>query len=466
MPELPSAGGRSRLRARRWDAIVVGSALPGLVAAARLCHAGRRVLVLEEERASQTFAPARDPFVLTGAHSGGILAVVLRELSVPLIDVRRIEADPLAYQVIFPEARIDVGNPARTAEELVTWGLAKPDTVQPLLRALGRAAAAERDAMLASPVLRAAGLRRLGRSSASPTRHARGMPAEASDPAPELVPFFEAQVRALSNLASVDPGPEARARLLGAALEGGARFPTSGHTLRRLLVERIHATHGEVRRVGRGFELVSADGEPGVAPERSTELWLARVLVVNAPRGLLGDALRRSEAGVPGFLDVSLPPRRRLTVHLRTPAEVIPEGMARRVIRVADPAAPLEGANLVTVAVHPGGGDVCDVLASARVEGSDDRAAREAEIEAAVRHLMPFSAERLTRQATEPPQWDDDGALEDPGNHGGWPAEVDIRISSRPPVYQLPRSALGALGMEGDLLLGWRAGERLVADLG
>ena len=41
-----------------------------------------------------------------------------------------------------------------------------------------------------------------------------------------------------------------------------------------------------------------------------------------------------------------------------------------------------------------------------------------------------------------------------------------IRISSRPPLYELPREALASLGVEGDVLLGWRAGDRIAADLG
>jgi hypothetical protein len=463
------AQSRNPSRARRWDAVVLGGALPGLVAAARLCLAGHRVLVVEEESAARLPPVLREPFLLTGALSGGVLASVLRELSVPLIDQRRLEADPLAYQVVLPDARIDVGSPARTTEELVAWGLAKPDAALPLLRALARAASAERDAMLASPVLRSAGLRRLSRAPAPPTRHARGMPAEAAAPPPELVPFLEAQVRALSNLASADPGPEARARLLGSALEGGAAFPTAEHTLRGLLRERISSLHGEFRPLAHGFGLVEADGEPGLAPARSSELWLGRTLVVNAPRGLVARALRQAEQQVPAFLDAPPPPRRRLAIHLRARREVVPEGMARRVVRVADPARPIDGTNAISIAVYPvsAGGDVVDLVASAVLDaGERDGPGRAEEIEAAVRSLLPFSEQRVRRHDPERPRWDDDAALDDPLPGAAWPAEIEIRVSARPPVHLLDRSALGGLGIEGDLLLGWRAGERIAAELG
>jgi len=453
MPDLP-ASGRSHLRARRWDVLVLGGALPGLVAAARLCMAGQRVLVIEEEAAAQTFEPLREPFLLTGAVGQGLLAGVLRDLNVPLIELRRLEQSPLAFQVVTPDARIDVGSPTRTAEELVAWGLAKPDAAQPLLRALVRAAAAEHDAMLTAPVVRAGGLRRLGRGAAPPTRHARGMPAEAASAPPELAPFFDAQVRALSNLAEADPGPEARARLLGAVLEGGATFPSAETTLRGLLRARIRALHGEFKSMPGRFELVSADAEPGVAPARSTDLWLGRALVVNVPRGLLARALREADAPVPEILDVEEPRGRRARVHLRTRRAVIPEGMARRIIRV-------DGKRVITISAYPASptSDVVDVVAGA-VGASGD------EIETAVLELMPFCEGRLVRHPTPEPLWDDDDALEDPSHSAAWPGEVEIRLAARPRVYQLPRAGLAGLGVEGDVLLGWRGAERISADLG
>jgi hypothetical protein len=411
----------------------------------------------------------REPFLLTGAQNGGILSAALRELSVPLIDQRRIEVDALAYQVVLPEARVVVAGPARTTEELVAWGLAKPDAALPLLRGLARAAAAERDAMLASPVLRSAGLRRLSRTPASPTRHARGLPAEAAAPPPELVPFLEAQVRALSNLASADPGPEARARLLGAVLEGGAAFPTAEHSLRGLLRERIFSLHGEFRPVAHGFQLVAVDGEPGLQPGKSSEYWLGRALVVNAPRGLVTRVLRQAESAAPPYLDAPPPPRRRAAVHLRAKREVVPEGMARRVILIGDPARPIEGTNAISIAVHPvsAGSDVVDLVASAVLAFDDrDLPARMDEIEAAVRALLPFSDQRMRRHDPERPRWDDDAALDDPLPGMAWPAEIEIKVSARPSVYLLDRAALGGLGIEGDLLLGWRAGERIAAELG
>ena len=77
--------------------------------------------------------------LLAGTGEGGILETVLQELRVPLIDRRRFAAGPLAYQVIGPELRLDIGERGLTASELVAWGLAKPDEARELTAALDRA---------------------------------------------------------------------------------------------------------------------------------------------------------------------------------------------------------------------------------------------------------------------------------------------------------------------------------------
>jgi hypothetical protein len=97
---------------------------------------------------------------------------------------------------------------------------------------------------------------------------------------------------------------------------------------------------------------------------------------------------------------------------------------------------------------------------------ADDGAAHD-RMEAAVRALLPFSERRLARVAEAPrPAWDDERVLGDPpGTGGGWPTEVEIRLATRAPVYALPREELAGLGAEGDLLLGWQAGDTIAAAL-
>lgn len=468
MRSVSLSGPRSRTRARRWDVVVLGGALPGLIAAVRLAMGRLRVLLVEEEAAARLPAPVREPFFLAGAAQGGVLDACLRALTLPLIDRRRLQPHPIAYQVILPEARVDLGAPARTAEELVSWGLAKPDAARALVRGLAEAAAAERDALLESPLVRAGRLAGLGRGGARPSRHARGLPPEVSQPPAALAPLLEAQVRALVNVATPHVMPEARARLLGCALEGGTTWESPEDSLLGLLRRRFQSLHGEVRVVPNRFELVSIGELAGVAPALSDEVWCGRALVLNAPVGPLTAWLAGGEGEPPDFLPAPLPLRRRGWIALRVPADALPEGMASRLVRVRDPHAPLEGANLVRIAVHPErhGRDVVVVasfLLPPDVEGDE---ALEREVAEVVLDLMPFARERVRLLAPLPrPRWDDELALEDPAPGTGWPGDVELRLVSRPPVYRLAREGVGVLGVEGDCLLGWRAGEAILADL-
>jgi hypothetical protein len=467
--EVASGPARSRVRARRWDVVVLGSALPGLIAAVRLAMGRLRVLIVEEEAAARQPAVVRDPFFLAGAGSGGILDACLRALALPLIDRRRLGTDSIAYQVVLPDARVDVASPARTGEELVAWGLAKPEEARAVVRGLSEAAAGEREALLDAPIVRALRLATgLGRVAAPRApRHARGLPIEVSQPTESLAPWLEAQLRALVNVATPVAPPEARARLLGGALEGGAGFESAEETLVGLLRRRFHALHGEIRLLPGRFELVSIGDLAGVAPAMSDEVWFGRALMLNAPLGPLTNWLEAS-GGSPDFLPARTKLRRRAWAALRMPRDAVPEGMASRVLRVGDPRAPLEGANLVRVHVVPekSGRDVQVVASYLLPEEPSDEAALETEVVESLLTLMPFARDGARRAvASARPRWDDELAVEDPAPGTGWPSEVDLRLLSKPPVYRLAREQIGVLGVEGDCLLGWRAGDAILADL-
>ena len=458
--------------ARRWDAVVLGSALPGLVAAARLAVQGQRVLILEEGAAADTPAIVREPFFLAGAR-GGLLDLCLRELGLPLIERRALEAQSAAFQMILPDARLELGEPQLFVDELSAWAIAKPDPVRALTRALAHAGQAELAAMQAAPLLKASTLRSLSRGGGrASSLHGRGLPVEASETDGTLAAILEAQVRALSNLGAAKPSPEARARLLGSVLEGGAAFPTSDLGLRELLLRRIRSRHGEIRRVDRPFSFAAAGQHPAIAVDGIGELWAGRVLVMNAPPARLAAQLGAWERPAPAFLETARPQsHRRVTLHFQAESGAIPEGMGRALVRVADPTRPCEGTRVITLARYPRpDGEATpalqDLVAAAVVEDRPEaRPAVEVEIEAAVRDLMPFCGERLVRQGLPEPAWDDDFALADPARGEGWPGEIDVRVSSRPPVVQLAREGVAGLGLEGDLLLGWRAGDAIGADL-
>jgi hypothetical protein len=362
MRGLPSIEKSDRFRTRRWDAVVLGAALPGLIATVRLAMNGARVLVIEETAAVEAFPGLREPFLVSGAKSDGVLGQCLRALGIPLIDRQRIASDPLAYQVAFPDARVDVGERHRTSEELVAWSFGDPETADSLLKRLADAAAAERDAMLEAPVVRAPrrlplGSRRpganllAGAAPDKPKRHARGLPAEVAEAPARLASLCAAQARALSNLGAAPPSPEALARLLGLSQEGSAIFTGGEYWLHALLRRRIETLFGEFRTLPDSFRLVSVANQPGVALEDSGEIWCGRVLVVNAPRQALAAAVDQDP--MPEMLCAPPATRRRLTLHFRARRSLLPEGMSKRVIAVRDPDLPMEGTNVVTLRIFP-----------------------------------------------------------------------------------------------------------------
>ncbi len=465
MASLPSVTEAERLKARRWDVLVLGSNIPALVAAARLGAAGHRVLVVEEDAARALHPALREPFFLAGARDGGGVDACLRALNIPLIDQRRISPERLAYQVISPAFRIDVGSPTVTSEELVSWGLSAPAPAGALVRALLEATEAERRILLSSPLVRIG--RRLSMARAgTPGSHLRGLPAEAAAPAPALAPVLDAQASALSNLAIAQATPEARTRLLGSALAGGAGFGDGPPWLLGLLRRRVEAVYGEFRSVAGRFNLVSLEGQPAVTVAGTGELWAGRVLLVSAAPSAVSAALDCDR--VPGFLELKRPLRRRLSIHLRSHRDALPRGMCPRLILMSDAGRGDPTSRLITVTAfaNPSNEDEVDLVARMSVAEDEEIATVEKEIEERVRALMPFSEEHIKLRAQRRPLWDDDGWLEDPLPGAGWPAEIDLRCNSRPPVYCLDRAAVAGLGVEGDLLLGWRSGDAIANELG
>jgi hypothetical protein len=476
MRGLPSIASAESFRVRRWDALVLGGALPGLVAAVRLAKRGARVLILEEDRALEGFQGVREPFLMTGAAGEQVLGACLRSLGVPLIDQRRFAPRETALQVVLPDARVDVGRTALTIDELTAWGLAKPETARSLLRALDDAAEAERLAMLSAPVVRSG--RRMIRSTRRQDGMAaladgrrvralppeRGLPAEVSAAPEPLRALFDALCRSLSHAARRPTSPEAQARLLGGLLGGAAALGGADGWLRGMLRRRLAALFGEFRSISGPIRLVTVAQQPGLALGDSDEIWAGRALILNAPRAALVDALAQD---VPDLMRVPPPSRRRVFVRLRGSRPALPEAMGENLVYVRDAAAPFEGTNLVVVRSFAGRNpDEVDLLASAVLpaEAGSGKAA-EAEIEAALRELLPFSDSALAREPVPQPLWDTDAVVADPEPGTGWPAECDVRLSSRPPIFALERAWLGELGFEGDLLLGWRAGDAIADEL-
>ena len=484
MVEIPTLDPSEAPRARRWDALVLGSGLSALVAAARISAAGQRVLVVEEEARATLPAALKEPFFLGGLRDQGLLDATLRALTVPLIDRRRIANERLAYQVLADPIRVDIGQPLATADELVAWGLAKPDEAQQLIRRLVEAAEAERTLLYEAHFVRI-GRRASGAITIPPggVPHAaeagtarRGLPGEVSAAEGALAQVIAAQVRALSNTAGDGVAPEAQARLLGLGLAGGAGFADDPPWLVDLFRKRVTALYGDMRIVSGDFELVQVAGQPGIRIARTGEIWLGRCLVLGAAstavRDTYGDDPLRP---APSVLDRPGPRAYRGAFLFRVPTRILPEGMGARVILPGTEGP--DGTRSPTAAVtafpcqtHPSRVDLVAraVLPDATPDTLDERLATlRADIAERLLALMPFCGDDLDWVDYDRPTWDsDDGWLETAAPDQGWPSDIDLRRSTRPTVYGLDRAAAGGLGLEGDLLLGWRGGDAIAAELG
>jgi phytoene dehydrogenase-like protein len=460
MRGFPSISSSETYRVRRWDVLMLGSALPGLIAAVRLGQRGLRVLVLEE-RTSEGEDFAREPFLLVDAESHGLLAECLRAMGIALIDQRRFVAEEVALQVCDGERRVDLGRTSHTADEWASWGLASREDARRFAAALDEAADAERAMLLEAPaLLRPAKRAREALTPARRTAPVRGWPSALAEAPRALRSLIDAPVRALSNLGDRDPSPEARARLIGGLLRGGVAMTGGDGYLRGLLRRRIANLYGEFRALDSGFRLVSVQGQPGIAVGGSKEICTGRALLVNAPAAAIATA---AEEPMPSALDAPPIRWRRHTVHYHGPREQIPPSMADRVIWCGD-----GDDEVVALRVFRGRGRApgLDLLASVVVPTGDDAAVARAErrIEAALRDLLPFSEGALERRPLPELRWDTDALLADPIG-AAWPEEPELRLSARPAVYGLDRASVAGLGAEGELWLGWRGGDAIAAEL-
>jgi phytoene dehydrogenase-like protein len=460
MRGFPAIASSDTHRVRRWDVLMLGSALPGLIAAVRLGQRGLRVLVLEE-RGGESDDFAREPFLLVDAESHGLLSGCLRAMGIALIDQRRFVAEDVALQVCDAERRVDLGRTSHTAEEWSSWGLVSRDDARRFAAALDEAAEAERAALLEAPaLLRTA---RRAREALAPARRAgpaRGWPSALASAPPALRALLDAPVRSLSNLGDREPSPEARARLIGGLLRGGVAMSGGDGFLRGLLRRRITTLYGEFRALEGGFRIVSVQQQPGIAVGGAKEIWTGRALLLNAPAAAVAAA---ADEPLPSPFDAPPIRWRRHTVHYRGPREQVAPSMADRVIWRDD-----DEDESVALRVFRGRSRTAgfDLLASAVVPVDDVDAERrgEARIERALRDLLPFSEGALERVPLPRLRWDSDALLADPTG-AAWPEEPELRLSARPAVYGLDRACVGGLGGEGEVWLGWRAGDAIAEEL-
>ena len=101
------------MRVNNFDVVVIGSNLSSLISAAFLCKNGHRVLIVEDEDKRWGKSAYMDPDVtsfIAGSAPNKLLYNIFRELSIPIHHQKKFVADELSYQIAISKLRIDVGN--------------------------------------------------------------------------------------------------------------------------------------------------------------------------------------------------------------------------------------------------------------------------------------------------------------------------------------------------------------------
>ncbi|MFQ5697707.1 MAG: hypothetical protein ACE5IL_05400 [Myxococcota bacterium] len=424
---------KARVASRMSDVIVVGTSIGALVSAAYLARAGLRVRVLEEETLGQRPPLLREPFAATGLERGGPLQRVLGELGTPLIERRELHFEPLALQVVMPEARIEVGRGrAALAEELEVYGIAKAPEALDWLEAIDGGGEALRRALQRERGAPPAGLARLlggARRRREPV-DPEWMPALPA--VPRALESFVGALRRPSCASATEPGLAATALLIRGTRDGLHEPPHAGRPLADLFRRRIREHHSEIVPAG---ALAWSPQRGLVGFELARGRLLARALVVGAPM----DALRRAlaaEGSVPRWLKRAQVPSD-VPVHLlRAPSSALPIGMARRGIdasgrlprwwtRTRDP---LEAdVDWIVLA-----GEGVPELASGQPLGG----------------IAPFGGDRIRHVDPGPaPAWD----LDPPSLR--YHASAPEVLSHQPPIRLVGPERAPELGVEGEVLL-------------
>jgi hypothetical protein len=306
----------------RCDVLVLGSTLGGLVAATYLARAGLRVLVIEEEAHAKRPPALREPFLLSGLDSAGLIRRVLREVAVPLREQREMRTEDVATQVVLPDSRIDVLTDREAMiAEFVDYQMCDADTAAAWLDA-SDAAAQDARASLWEDLALMRGTR-LGLPRAQAAQLA---PQEIPCP-PSLRPFADPLIAALSGLA--DPAQcSAPGLLLRCAREGVYRMPDAGTSFLDLFRQRITALHGEIRAAS-SFGIIADKNEIGIEPARGQ--MMARALVIAAPHETLRRCIEETHEPPP-WLQPSPPPLLTPPRIFRVERDELPPGLARRAI--------------------------------------------------------------------------------------------------------------------------------------
>jgi hypothetical protein len=479
-----------------YDVIALGDDLAGLIGATLCARRGLRVLVaqtpdsLPEEYKLGPYRFPREPMAFVGESSPEERRVI-GELNFIQTMKRRLTPVRPAFQIILPDARIDVGPDPEALERELAREL--PGEKDALFEAFERAGEVSR---VLEPVL--------GQDVSVPpdgfwerrelARSEPRMPTE-----DELLPGVPLghPARALIALPGaltlgVDPRSATPAATLRAfdLWRRGVSFLDGGtETLRELLVEKMRTQHaGELRTVTPGGVATKWGKVAGVSLRDRDETLGAGYHLVGSPLAEFGDLFAEKRPKRVFEVQKAIQPTAyRYVLHLVLGEAGVPEGMGPVSFVVVDPARPLVGDNAFAIYLSPPDDDarvrvslVANCPAPGDGENLEDLMAQlRNRLRYRLEEVMPFHADHLLcvhspNQSRAPegldaresppamaprPLWS--STLPASLGVGGCGYDAGVRGATTACSQNLP-----GLGLEGDFAAGWCAARLVSAAAG
>lgn len=346
-----------------YDAVLIGTGLPTLLAGGLLAKRGFRVLLVPQNQPAPSYTIGdlslpRAPFTLTGADSPAVHRV-FSELALRPLMRRRLTGLNPAFQVVLPKHRLDFSqDPEHMSREIEREFPAVRRVADDFLRSTERAwqsinRLVERDLMWPPQGF----LERRAHARAS-AHHPFGKDGSHGTPLGELPDDHALRKVAAAVLRFADGGAigvgnsERQLRLFAGFLRGAALTEGGFPGLIELLQDSIHTHNGEVRLAERVDRITVRRGAvESIRLSPSDEEIGCRFVLSGLPVMRLGRLLTdRSE------LDTTLeeygeprPRYLRYTLNLVLRSEALPEGLARDLLLLVDPKGPIEGENALWV---------------------------------------------------------------------------------------------------------------------
>ncbi len=477
-----------------YDLIVIGDDFAGLVAATLCSQRGMRVLVVHTpaHRVAYQLGPHRLPvraLPFVGMSSPAVRRVI-DELHFDHMIKRKLRQHHPAFQIVAPDARIDIVADEEILGRELNRELPVPDTA-----VSGSAGAGEISRFL-DPVL--------GEDVTFPPagfwerREVSRSASHLDDDADEWFVGIEADdmARALIELpaamgTSWDPrqlSAQTRARSFEMWRLGTPRLAGDWQALNDIFIEKLTSHSGEVRTAELAELTFSWGKATGIRLDNGEDLGAEHIIAAMPASDLLALTGSKQPKRLQQCVEGLEPGGYRYTLNFLVNEAGIPEGMANTVLVVADPSAPLIGANalaiyrgepddetrlVVTVeAVCPppeDGNEIDDALADLRVG-----------IRQQLEQVMPFFSEHIILahspheavpaegsndkfelDAPLPPQPLWRSSLESYLGVSAIPYSIGIKHLSVASSQVLP-----GLGLEGDFAAGWCAAKLACAAAG